>query len=158
MRVLNKILVLISLFFIQEVVAQSKYKCMVQMTNYSGEPAYLVVSLINPQGEYEKTLYMFGDDNQWYDSLKEWFGFYQKKQTNIDAVTGASITGGDRKIITLSLDESKLNKGYKIRFESAVEDKNYYTTDAEVSFTSEGMAVQTKGKGYVRYVKFNKAK
>lgn len=158
MNLLHKLLVLISILFIEQATAQNKYKCMVQMTNYSGEPAYLVVSLINPKGEYEKTLYMFGDDSQWYDSLKLWFGFYEKKQTNIDAVTGASITGGDRKIITLDLDNNKLNKGYKIRFESAVEDKNYYTTDAEVSFSSEGISTQTQGKGYIRYVKFNKGK
>lgn len=38
----------------------SKYKCMLQMVNYTGEKAYIVVSLINPKGQYEKTLYMMG--------------------------------------------------------------------------------------------------
>ena len=32
------------------------FKCMVQMINYSGEGAYVVISLINPEGKYEKTL------------------------------------------------------------------------------------------------------
>ncbi len=40
----------------------SKYKCMLQMSNYMGEGAYVVVSLINAKGDYEKTLYVMGDD------------------------------------------------------------------------------------------------
>ena len=35
---------------------------MLQMVNYTGEKAYIVVSLINPKGQYEKTLYMMGPD------------------------------------------------------------------------------------------------
>ena len=34
----------------------TKYKTMIQMNNYSGKAAYVVVSLINPKGQYEKTL------------------------------------------------------------------------------------------------------
>ena len=57
----------------------SKYKCMLQMNNYMGEGAYIVVSLINANGEYEKTLYVMGDDKKWYKSLKEWNKFHTKK-------------------------------------------------------------------------------
>ncbi len=32
----------------------TQYKCMVQMTNYVGEGAYIVVSLIDSKGKYEK--------------------------------------------------------------------------------------------------------
>lgn len=34
------------------------YKCMIQMTNYSGEKAYVVVSLINPEAITKKP-YMY---------------------------------------------------------------------------------------------------
>lgn len=138
--------------------AQNKYKCMVQMTNYNGEAAYMVVSLIDPQGNYQKTLYVFGDNGKYYDSLKKWFVFYQDKKEKIDAVTGASITQGDRKTITLNLDKNLLDQGYKIRFESAVEDQNYYTTDAEVPFSSESLKGKTEGSGYVRYIRLTEAK
>ena len=50
----------------------TKYKCMVQMTNYVGEAAYIVVSLVNPSGAYEKTLYVMGPDKKWYIHIKEW--------------------------------------------------------------------------------------
>jgi len=134
----------------------SKYKCMLQMANYMGEGAYIVVSLINSKGEYEKTLYVMGDDKKWYKSLKEWNKFQTAKPTDISAKTGASVTGGDRSITTIEIDDSKINKGYKLRFESAVEDQKYYVNDLEIPLTNEGLADKTEGKGYIRYVRLNK--
>lgn len=134
----------------------SKYKCMLQMSNYIGEGAYVVVSLINPKGGYEKTLYVMGDDKKWYKTLKEWHKFYAKKPTNISAISGASVTGGDRSITTLEIDDDKINNGYKLRFETAVEDQKYHTVDLELPLTTEGIATKTDGKGYIRYVRLNK--
>jgi hypothetical protein len=134
----------------------SKYKCMLQMSNYMGEGAYIVVSLINAKGEYEKTLYVMGDDKKWYKSLKEWHKFYAKKAEDISAKTGASVTGGDRSVTTIEIDNAKINKGYKLRFESAVEDQKYYVNDLEIPLTTEGLAEKTDGKGYIRYVRLNK--
>jgi hypothetical protein len=134
----------------------SKYKCMLQMSNYMGEGAYIVVSLINAKGEYEKTLYVMGDDKKWYKSLKEWNKFQTAKPADISAKTGASVTGGDRSITTIEIDDSKINKGYKLRFESAVEDQKYHVTDVEIPLTTEGLAEKTEGKGYIRYVRLNK--
>ncbi len=135
----------------------TKYKCMLQMSNYMGEGAYIAVSLVNPNGEYEKTLYVMGDDKKWYKSLKEWFKFYQSKKSDITAITGASVTGGDRSVTTFEIDNDKINKGYKLRFESAVEDQKYYATDAEIPLTTEGLEAKTEGSGYIRFVKFSKA-
>ena len=126
------------------------------MSNYMGEGAYIVVSLINAKGEYEKTLYVMGDDKKWHKTLKEWHKFYSKKPTDISAKTGASVTGGDRSITTLEIEDSKINKGYKLRFESAVEDQKYYVTDLEIPLTTEGISAKTDGKGYIRYVRLNK--
>ena len=148
----------ILIFFLSfQVTAQSsKYKCMLQMSNYMGEGAYVVVSLINAKGEYEKTLYVMGDDKKWYNSLKEWHKFYSKKPTDISAKTGASVTGGDRSITTIEIEDSKINKGYKLRFETAVEDQKYYSNDIEIALTTQGIAEKTEGKGYIRYVRLNK--
>lgn len=134
----------------------SKYKCMLQMSNYAGEGAYVVVSLINSKGEYDKTLYVMGDDKKWYKTLKEWHKFYSKKPTDISAKTGASVTGGDRSMTTLEIEDSKINKGYKLRFETAVEDQKYNVTDIEIPLTTEGIANKTEGTGYIRYVRLNK--
>lgn len=134
----------------------SKYKCMLQMNNYMGEGAYIVVSLINQNGEYEKTLYVMGDDKKWYKSLKEWNKFHAQKAEDISAKTGASVTGGDRSVTTIEIENSKINKGYKLRFESAVEDQKYYVSDLEIPLTTEGLADKTDGKGYIKYVRLNK--
>lgn len=147
---------LICLFSFQATAQTSKYKCMLQMSNYIGEGAYVVVSLINAKGEYEKTLYVMGDDKKWYKTLKEWNKFNAKKQENISAKTGASVTGGDRSITTIEIEDAKINKGYKLRFETSVEDQKYYVNDIEIPLTTEGLAAKTEGKGYIRYVRLNK--
>ena len=133
----------------------AKYKCLLQMSNYMGEGAYVAVSLINPKGEYEKTLYVMGDDKQWYNSLKEWYKFSSKK-ANVSAKTGASVTGGDRSVTTFEIETSKMDKGYKLRFETAVEDQKYHVGDVEISLTTVALTEKTDGKGYIRYVKLNK--
>jgi hypothetical protein len=150
------LIALICVSSFQATAQTSKYKCMLQMSNYMGEGAYIVVSLVNAKGEYDKTLYVMGHDKKWYKTLKEWHKFYSKKPTDISAKTGASVTGGDRSITTLEIEDNKINKGYKLRFESAVEDNKYYTSDLEIPLTTEGIAAKTEGKGYIRYVRLNK--
>lgn len=135
--------------------SSKKYKCMIQLNNYTGQGAYIVISLINKNDEYEKTLYVMGDDKKWYPDLKAWHEAYKKKPTDISAITGASISGGDRTVVTLDIDDAKVNAGYKIRFESAVEHEPYYQKDAEVALTTEGLTAKTEGKGYIRYVRFS---
>ncbi|RZJ68533.1 MAG: DUF2271 domain-containing protein [Flavobacterium sp.] len=131
----------------------TKYKCMVQMSNYPGEGAYIVVSLINPKGEYEQTLYMMGRDKKWYNDLPEWFKFQKAKKQNISAITGASVSGGDRAVNVIEIDNSKLNAGYTLRFESAVENQKYNLKDAEIPLTTENVSGKTDGTGYIRYVR-----
>jgi hypothetical protein len=134
----------------------NKYKCMLQMSNYMGEVAYIVVSLINSQGKYDKTLYVMGDDKKWHNTLKEWHAFYSKKPTKINGKTGASITGGDRSMTTFEIEDSKINSGYRLRFETAVEDQKYYVNDVEIALTTQNLTEKIEGKGYIRYVRLNK--
>ena len=111
-----------------------------------------LVKLLNPQGKYEQTLQVLGDDPEWYSELTEWWKFYGKRQT-IDGITGATISGGERAVRVITIEDSKLNKGYKIRFETAVEDNKYYTQDAEVELKTENLNTKINGKGYIRYVR-----
>ncbi|TYR37790.1 DUF2271 domain-containing protein [Sphingobacterium phlebotomi] len=134
----------------------SKYKCMLQMVSYQGEKAYVIISLINPKGEYEKTLSVLGPDKQWFNTLKEWYKFQAKTKEKISAVTGASVGGGDRAVRTIEIDDSKLNKGYKLRFESAVEEQKYHVKDVELAVTPQGLVERTEGMGYIRFVKLSK--
>lgn len=157
MKVPVKYIIVVFLFsFTQMVFAQTtKYKCMIQMASYQGEKAYVIISLINPNGQYEKTLSVLGPDKQWYNTLKEWHKFQTKTKEKINAVTGASVGGGDRAIVTLEIDKAKMNAGYKLRFESAVEEQKYHTKDVEVPLTTSGLSAKTDGNGYIRYVRFS---
>lgn len=147
-------LILFGLFAFTPTPTATKYKCMIQMTNYTGEGAYVVISLINPQGEYEKTLYVQGDDSEWYNTLEQWWKkLHGKKRANIDAITGATISGGGRSISVIAIDDSKINAGYKIRFETAVEDQEYHVQDVEFELTSESVKGKKEGTGFIRYVR-----
>ncbi|MDY0779377.1 DUF2271 domain-containing protein [Tenacibaculum sp. IB213877] len=130
-----------------------KYKCMIQMKNYTGEGAYVVISLLNPQGEYEKTLYVQGDDEEWYHDITEWWNFHGKVRSDIDAITGETISGGNRAISLIEIEDDKIDAGYKIRFETAVEDQEYYENDVEFELTSESVKSKIEGKGFIRYIR-----
>lgn len=147
-------LILFGLLSFTTIPPATKYKCMIQMTNYTGEGAYVVISLMDPKGNYEKTLYVQGDDSEWYNTLEEWWKKLQgKKRSNIDAITGATISGGERNITVIDIDDSKIDAGYKIRFETAVEDQDYHTTDVEFELTSETVKSKKEGTGFIRYVR-----
>ncbi|GLB49311.1 DUF2271 domain-containing protein [Neptunitalea lumnitzerae] len=128
-------------------------KCLLQTKNYTGEGAYIAVSLINDKGGYEQTLYMVGDDSEWYESLQQWYRGIGHKEDDVDAISGATINPGARAIIAFDVPKEKLDKGYKIRFESAVEDQEYYTSDLEVPFTTESLNGKFEGTGYIRYIR-----
>ena len=131
----------------------TSYKCMVQTINYKGEGAYIIASLINPEGKYEKTLYILGDDPEWFHTIDEWWKFFGRKKRNIDGITGPTLSGGARQVITFDIDNAKIDAGYKIRFESCVEDQNYFPVDLEIPLKSKISSSPYKGKGYVRYVR-----
>jgi len=153
-RIILPLLVLVLGFMSFKTLKEStKYKCMIQMTNYTGEGAYIVISLLNPQGEYEKTLYVKGDDDEWYNTVESWWDFYGKRRTDIDAITGATISGGERAINVIEIDDNKLDKGYKLRFESAVEDQEYYKDDVIFELTSKNVKSKIEGNGFIRYIR-----
>mgnify|MGYP003109181659 FL=1 len=128
-------------------------KCMIQMTNYTGEGAYVVVSLLNPEGNYEETLYVQGKDSEWYSEISEWWKFYGKRRPNIDAISGETISGGERTVTVLKIPEDKIDQGYSLRFETSVEDQNYYTNDLQFPLTTENLKSKKEGKGWIRYVR-----
>lgn len=132
----------------------TKYKCMIQMKNYTGEGAYVVISLMNPKGNYEKTLYVHGDDEEWYHDITQWWkNLFGKKRPNLDAITGATLSGGKRAITILEIEKEKLDKGYKLRFETAVEDQEYYADDIEFELNSANVKSKKEGKGFIRYIR-----
>lgn len=132
-----------------------KIKYLIQLNPYEGEGAYIVISLMNPQGEYEKTLFVQGDDPEWYFDIESWWSFYGKKRRKLDGITGATIKGGQRAVNMIEVDKELMNKGYSIQFESIVEDMPYYIKDVLVPLTDEGLATKHEGTGYIKYVRLS---
>lgn len=157
MRILKYITILLIIAFTTVSLKSNnstKYKCMIQMKNYTGEGAYIVISLIDPEGNYEKTLYVHGDDEEWYHDITQWWkNLFGKKRPNLDAITGATLSGGKRAITILEIEKEKLDKGYKLRFETAVEDQEYYVDDVEFELTSASVKSKKEGKGFIRYIR-----
>ena len=132
----------------------SNYKCMVQLKNYEGEGAYVVVSVIDKNDKYVRTLQILGDDEKWYSDITAWWPFFEKaKQPNADAITGATISGGERSIFTFQLTEKDLKAGNKLRFETAVEHQKYYKKDLEILVDKKNLQNKFEGTGYIRYVR-----
>lgn len=129
-------------------------KCLIQLSNYSGEGAYCTVSLIDHNDAYTKTMYVLGEDSDWYTDIESWFEFYnQEEHPKIDAITGASMEVGKRKVVQLDLDTTFIDSGYKLRFETAVEDQYYYEKDVEIELKEENFNIKHEGQGYLRYIK-----
>ena len=53
----------------------------------------------------------------------------------------------------LSIDKSKIANGFKLRFETAVEDKNYYEKDLEITIDELNTETKYNGTGFIRYVR-----
>jgi len=151
--------VALSAFVISTLLAFSKpievknVKCMIQMNSYRGEGAYVVVSLINPKGEYEETLYIQGDDDEWYNEISQWWRFYGKRRLNIDKISGATLSGGERVVSIIKIPVDKIDVGYSIRFETAVEDKGYHVDDVQFELTLNSIKNKKEGKGFISYVR-----
>lgn len=133
--------------------ATKQVKCMVQLINYEGEGAYIIVSVVDKEGKYLKTIRVLGEDPEWYHEIDSWWSYYGKKRYNIDGITGATISGGERSIFKLDIDQAWIGKGNTLRFETAVEEQEYYETDLVVPLDEEQLNAKFEGTGYIRYVR-----
>ncbi|SHI84686.1 Hypothetical protein SAMN04488096_10579 [Mesonia phycicola] len=129
-------------------------KCLLQLKNYTGKKPYVVVSIVDKDEKYQQTLYVQGQDEEWYNTIKEWYAQLGKDGgENIDAISGATINPGARAVIAFEIPTDKIGGDYKLRFESAVEDQEYYKKDLEVAITKENLKGKFDGTGYIRYVR-----
>ncbi|MBL1241879.1 MAG: DUF2271 domain-containing protein [OCS116 cluster bacterium] len=137
-------------------VAEAKtITAMVQLINYSGDKAYFSMYLVNPKGRYEKTLYVSGTEQRWYEEgLPRWWKYKVRAEENVDGITGASTGNGDRLITQIEIDDEMIDAGYKIRVATSVEDIANTPKDVEFELTTENIRKKLAGNTYVRYVRY----
>lgn len=127
---------------------------LVQLGEYEGEKAYFSLYLIDPDGRYDSTLWVSGDEIKYHPDLPRWFRYLSRNPQEIDAVTGASTGAGDRAVLAIEIDESLIDAGYSLRVETAVEDQDNYDEDVEVELTTDNQGDKFEGTGYVRYIRY----
>lgn len=126
----------------------------VQIDDYQGEEAYFSLYLVNPEGRYEKTLWISGDEKVWWPSTTRWYSYLSRNPQDVDAITGASTAASGRAVIRIDIDPELIDAGYRMRVESSVENQSYHQDDVEVELTRDNVRVKTPGTGYVRYIRY----
>tara|TARA_B110000046_G_scaffold173759_1_gene196724 strand:+ start:72831 stop:73280 length:450 start_codon:yes stop_codon:yes gene_type:complete len=134
-------------------VETTKYKCLIQLKNYTGNGAYIVASIVDKNGNYLNTLRVFGDDDEWLSDLRKWFLFYRNTNKNVDGITGATLSGGERAVFTVDIDHKYFEEGNLLRFETAVEDQKHVLEDLQLPIKNGEITGNHEGSGYIRYVK-----
>ena len=73
----------------------------------------------------------------------------------IDGISGATISGGQRRVFPIQIPVELLNKGYRLRFETAVEDKGYNTEDVVLDLNQTALSKNYQGSGFIQQIKFS---
>ncbi|WP_298850302.1 DUF2271 domain-containing protein [uncultured Ruegeria sp.] len=127
---------------------------LVQLNEYNGPEAYFHLYLVNPEGKFDRTLWVSGPEKIWWPDSKRWFGYHSRARENVDAITGASTAAGARSVMRVEIDKSVVDAGYKLRVETSVENADNVQSDAEIDLTTDNQREKFPGEGYVRYIRY----
>lgn len=127
---------------------------LVQLNEYKGEGAYFALYLVDPDGRYEKTLWVSGDEVKYFADMPRWWKYHVRKPQELDAITGASTKAGDRSVMRIEIDDAYIDSGYTLRVETAVEDQDNHPQDVEAKLASDEQGAKTPGTGYVRHIRY----
>ena len=135
-----KILLVPFLLLFLPIEEEVEIKCLLEIMDYRGEGAYFVISVLDKEENYIKTVYVLGDDKSWFSELK--YFWIHLRENNlfsdedfyplIDGISGPTISGGERRVFQIKVPKNLLNNSFHLRFETAVEDKAYYINDINI--------------------------
>tara|TARA_B100000579_G_scaffold425952_1_gene432446 strand:- start:314 stop:814 length:501 start_codon:yes stop_codon:yes gene_type:complete len=136
-------------------------KCKIEMIEYRGEGAYIAVSLMDENNKYLKTLHVLGEDKTWFFDMRLFWANLKSNgligddayYAHVDGITGPTIGGGKNLVVPLLLNKSEIGKGYKILFETAVEDKGYFKSDLNFELTEKSLNDNFEGTGFIKSVR-----
>ena len=136
-------------------------KCKIEMIEYRGEGAYIAVSLIDENDKYLKTLHVLGEDKTWFFDMRLFWANLKSNgliddeayYAHVDGITGPTIGGGKNLVVPLILDKNQIDKGYKILFETAVENKGYFRGDLTFELTEKSLNDSFEGTGFIKSVR-----
>jgi hypothetical protein len=131
------------------------------MIEYRGEGAYIAVSLMDENNKYLKTLHVLGEDKTWFFDMRLFWANLKSNgligddayYAHVDGITGPTIGGGKNLVVPLLLNKSEIGKGNKILFETAVEDKGYFSDDLTFELTEKSLNDSFEGTGFIKTVR-----
>jgi len=127
---------------------------LVQLNEYEGEGAYFALYLVDPSDRYVRTLWISGDDAEWYEDMPRWWKYVGRAPQDLDAITGASTAQGDRAVVRVELESEILDTGYSVRVETGVEDQENHPVDVQAPLEAALHGERVAGTGYVRYLRY----
>ena len=136
---------------------------MVEIVNYTGQGAYIAISIIDKSEKYIKTVYVFGNDKAWFSEMKL---FWRNLRENnlfldkdfyplVDAISGPTISASERRMFQFKIPKNLFNSNYNLRIETAVEDKGYYVNDININLNPENLKKIYQGEGFINEIQFS---
>ncbi len=114
-------------------------------TGFKRQPFY-VLYLANDKGEFVKTLRQFGYNGALKAALRNWHPKATAANEDIDALTGASLRGGEVYTEIFEIGDMYINKGYKIIVESVSAKGGHQPKEAYVTLDPNKKMQTMKGK------------
>ena len=138
-------------------------KCMVEIVNYTGQGAYIAISIIDKSEKYIKTVYVFGNDKSWFSKMKLFWGNLRENNLFldkdfyplVDAISGPTISASERRMFQFKIPKNLFNSNYNLRIETAVEDKGYYVNDININLNPENLKKIYQGEGFINEIQFS---
>ncbi|MFI8382093.1 DUF2271 domain-containing protein [Pseudomonas sp. NPDC079086] len=118
------------------------------LKEYRGNDAYLAFYVTDAQGNYQRTLWVFGKKAKYYKHLRDWVRD-GNKPAEYDGLTGASVGSGQTLKVAVELEDALIDAGYEIRIDSAVENKQDNRAEIKVPLTQQPTPVSGSATGYV---------
>jgi hypothetical protein len=144
------VLVMAAALLVPTLAMAKEVKLTTELTNYSGDGAYLAIYLTDANGGYKGTLWIAGGKSKYYQHLRDWAKGSGMNRAEYDGLTGASVSSGRTLKITLDLDDALFDSGHQIRIDTAAEDLRDNRADVIAPLTTEGADKPIKGRGYVK--------
>lgn len=121
----------------------------VNLTQYGGDGAYVVLYVTDASGAYAGSLWMAGGKSKYYRHLSDWARFTGENVAEVDGITGASVGAGRSLELTMDLSDALFDAGYTLHVDAAVEDMRDSPNEVEVPLTSAGAGKPVQGRQYI---------
>lgn len=126
-----------------------------RLKNYGGDGAYVALYITDANGRYHETLWVAGEDTEYYKHLRGWARGSRRQRSEYDGLTGASVGSGRTLTVTTDIADALIDAGYEVRVDTAVEDMRDNRADASAPLTTEGAGTPVTGRGYVQSLRYD---